>query len=136
MSEQVCIFCKIIQKEIPARIIFESKDVIAFLDIAPATKGHTVVVPKPHFNNLTDMPEEIMENVFKDLKQVGKLLMEKLNVEGFNLIQNNFEIAGQVVPHAHFHIIPRYEGDKIRNLQKNPKQAVPENIDIVFSQII
>ena len=136
MSELDCIFCKIIQKEIPARIIFESKDVIAFLDIAPATRGHTLVVPKPHFNNLTDMPEKIMGIFFKDMKQVAKLLMEKLNVQGFNLIQNNFEIAGQVVPHAHFHIIPRYKGDNIQNLQKDPTQAISENIDAVFNQII
>lgn len=133
MSESECIFCKIIKGQIPARTIYESQNVIAFLDIAPATAGHTVIVPKVHFYNLIDMPENIMGSFLLDVKKIGKLIMDKLKVEGFNLIQNNFEIAGQVVPHAHFHIIPRYKNDSIKNFKKDPKEATPEKLDEIFN---
>ena len=135
MSDGDCLFCKIIKKEIPARIIFESENSIAFLDIAPATRGHTVVVPKQHFLNLIDMPQEIMGPILQDLQQIAQMVMKKLGINGFNLIQNNFEVAGQVVKHAHFHIIPRYKGDKLPHFRKDPDEATAERIDEVYKKM-
>ncbi|MHA1776215.1 MAG: HIT family protein [Promethearchaeota archaeon] len=130
--EQDCIFCKIARKEIPARIIYESDNSIAFLDIAPATRGHTVVIPKVHFYNFLDMPVNLMKDFFLDVQKVSKLVLEKIGAKGFNLIQNNFEIAGQIVPHSHIHIIPRYENDKVPQFSKDPDQAIPEKLDEVY----
>ncbi|MCF2138947.1 MAG: HIT family protein [Candidatus Lokiarchaeota archaeon] len=130
--ETDCIFCKIVKKEIPARIIYESNFSVAILDIAPATRGHTVVIPKKHFYNLIDMPKDIMGGFFEDIQKVSKLIMEKLKVKGFNLIQNNFEVAGQIVPHAHFHIVPRYENDNFPQFKKDPIQATSDKLDAIF----
>lgn len=132
IMEQDCIFCKILRKEIPARIIYESENSLAFLDIGPVTKGHTVIIPKTHFYNFLDMPEDLMKNYFLDVKKVAKLVIDKVGSKGFNLIQNNFEIAGQIVPHFHIHIIPRYEGDKFPTFSKDPEQATSEKLDEIY----
>ena len=131
MEKKDCLFCKIIKGEIPSRKIFESNNTFAFLDIAPKREGHVVLIPKIHYYNLLDIPEEEIKPFFQDLKKVASIVKEKMNAEGFNIIQNNFPAAGQVVPHFHYHIIPRNkeEGTSIKNL---PKMASNEELDKIF----
>lgn len=111
-----CIFCKIVNKEIPAAIIYEDDIFIGFLDINPRSKGHTLIIPKEHFERYDEVPEQIQEGLGKVLHSVSKQLIEKLNATGFNILSNNGESAGQVVKHVHFHILPRY-GEKGHSLE-------------------
>ena len=111
MSEKECIFCKIIDGQIPSYKVYENDSLLAFLDIFPKSYGHIVVVPKKHYYNFLDMPDDDICNFFKELKKISILIKEKLKIDGFNLVQNNFPAAGQVIPHLHFHIIPRMKGD-------------------------
>lgn len=111
-----CIFCKIVRKEIPAAIVYEDDLFIGFLDINPRSKGHTLIVPKEHFERYDDVPEHIQEGLGKVLHAVSKQLVEKLDATGFNILSNNGESAGQVVKHLHFHILPRY-GKKGHSLE-------------------
>jgi len=109
----MCIFCKIANKEEKAYVVYESENVIAFLDINPVSKGHTLVVPKQHYENVLELPSEIA----KDLHEAIKAVCEKLKVfkpDGFNIITNIGRQAGQVIMHAHIHVIPRYEGEEGR----------------------
>ncbi|PIN86035.1 HIT family protein [Candidatus Woesearchaeota archaeon CG10_big_fil_rev_8_21_14_0_10_44_13] len=106
-----CIFCKIIKGEIPCLRIYEDKDVLAFLDIAPVNRGHALVIPKKHYADFTDMPDEAVKQVFVAAKKVADGVMKGVNANGFNLGMNNRKVAGQLVMHAHVHIMPRFEGD-------------------------
>ncbi|AEF95869.1 HIT family protein [Methanotorris igneus] len=106
----MCIFCKIVNKEIPAKIVYEDEDTMAFLDINPRNKGHTLVIPKKHYETLDEMPDEELAKLMKAVKKVVEIL-KPLNFDGYNIINNNKPAAGQEVPHVHFHIIPRYQND-------------------------
>ena len=109
-----CLFCKIANKEIPSEIVYENDDAVAFMDINPTNKGHVLVIPKKHFENILDMPDEILEKVIVAVKKVAKAVKESLNCDGFNIGMNNFPASGQVIMHAHFHIIPRYDNDGLQ----------------------
>jgi len=106
-----CLFCKIINKVIPNYTVYEDDFVLAFLDIFPHAKGHTVVIPKKHFSNLSEMSEVDWQNMATALKNTQAKLQSVLNPDGFNIGINDKSVAGQVVPHVHWHIFPRYEGD-------------------------
>jgi histidine triad (HIT) family protein len=106
-----CIFCKIINKEIPNYTVYEDDFVLAFLDIFPHAKGHTVVIPKKHFSNLAEMSTTDWQNLALGLKMAQTKIQEVLDPAGFNIGINDQPVAGQVVPHVHWHIFPRYEGD-------------------------
>lgn len=106
-----CIFCKIARGEIPCATVFESDSCIAFLDIAPVSPGHTLVMPKDHFETLMDLPPELGTDLLGALGKISQAIMEVTKADGLNVIQNNHAAAGQVVPHAHFHLIPRHLGD-------------------------
>lgn len=106
-----CIFCKIIAGEIPCTKIYEDEKVLAFLDINPVSPGHSLVVPKNHYSNLEEIPEEDLVAVIKTVKKVGRAIKDGLGIKGYNVNENNDPVAGQDVPHIHFHIIPRKEGD-------------------------
>jgi len=108
-----CIFCKIVAGEIPSYKVYEDDDVLAFLDIAPVAKGHTLIIPKKHWQNMEDISDDGLVKLIKGVKRVGNLLKEKLGVSGYNINENNDPVAGQAVPHIHWHIIPREEGDNI-----------------------
>ncbi len=110
-----CLFCKIISKEIDSKIIYEDDKVIAFLDINPVNHGHTLVVPKKHAEQLLDLPDELAEATMKVIKKIMSALMAQAEVKGINVVQNNYAAAGQVVPHVHFHVIPRKAGDGHRH---------------------
>jgi histidine triad (HIT) family protein len=107
----MCVFCKIINNELPAYKVYEDDNVLAFLDIKPVNPGHILVIPKKHYQNLEEITDDDLVAVSIVVKKVGKLLMDKLEVKGYNVISNNDSIAGQIVPHLHFHIIPRISSD-------------------------
>lgn len=102
-----CIFCQIADGRIPSIRIYEDGDFIAFMDIAPQTEGHFLVVPRQHYAVLTDMPDQLLTKALPLAKRLAAAAMDGLKVEGFNLLQNNGEVAGQVVDHWHMHVIPR-----------------------------
>jgi histidine triad (HIT) family protein len=116
MKNSNCIFCKIAQGKLPAKKIRESNNFIAILDTHPVTNGHTLIIPKKHFVTLLDIKNNLGEEMLKILKEVSSNLLEKKIGDGFNLIMNNLECAGQVVKHAHIHIIPRKEEDGFRTM--------------------
>jgi histidine triad (HIT) family protein len=107
-----CIFCKIVNGEIPASKVFENDHVMAFLDISQVTKGHTLVIPKVHKENLYELTPEIASEVFKVAPEIANAIKEAFHPVGLNVLNNNGEKAGQSVFHFHMHLIPRYgEGD-------------------------
>lgn len=110
MSEKT-LFEKIAAHEIPAEIIYEDAHTVAFLDIKPVNQGHTLVIPKKHFENVLEMPEDEIAYLMSTIKKVAEALKTALGAQGVNLIFNNGSIAGQIVFHTHAHVIPRFEGD-------------------------
>jgi len=108
----MCIFCKIANSEIPSYKIYEDEDFIAFLDLSQVTKGHTLVVPKKHYDNVFELDNDISTKYMVVINKVSKLLKEKLNVSAINVLNNSGPLAGQTVNHVHFHLIPRYENDE------------------------
>ena len=110
-----CIFCKIIKGEIPCTKVYEDDNVLAFLDIGPVNKGHTLVIPKEHHETLLDMPDELLAEVAKATKNVSKAVKEAMEINGFNVLQSNYKVSGQLVPHYHIHIIPRLETDGLKH---------------------
>ncbi len=108
---QDCLFCKIIAKEIPNYTVYENEDVLAFLDIHPCTKGHTVMIPKKHFSELSEMNTSDWEVIARGLQAVLEKVRTVLKPEGVNIAINNGKAAGQAVGHVHWHFLPRWEGD-------------------------
>ena len=104
-----CIFCKIINKEIPGKIIYEDDVCIAFLDLSQATYGHTLVIPKKHFENILEVDAQTLAHVMQVTQNLAKQIVEKLNAKGLNILTNTNEVAGQTVHHFHVHILPRYD---------------------------
>jgi histidine triad (HIT) family protein len=109
-----CIFCKIIKGDIPSDKVFENEFIIAFLDINPVNPGHTLVIPKEHFSSLEDTPDKLTCEMIKIAKKIGKTLHDAIDADGFNLGLNNGETAGQVVPHVHLHVMPRFKDDGLK----------------------
>lgn len=112
-----CIFCKIIRKKIPAEIVFENKEVISFLDIMPVNKGHCLVLPKKHAEHFLELDRKTLASLMQACQKIGKVMMKSLNAGGFNIILNSDKVAGGEIAHPHFHVIPRYAGDGIKNWQ-------------------
>ncbi|MDP2846866.1 MAG: HIT family protein [Humidesulfovibrio sp.] len=123
---QDCIFCKIIGGQIPAAKIYDRGGVYAFLDIAPVNKGHALVVPKSHHETLFDLPEDLGREVLVALKVVGQAVMTATGASGLNVGMNNFESAGQLVHHAHFHLIPRHAGDGLTLWTQHAYESVED----------
>ncbi|PIR13634.1 HIT family protein [Candidatus Falkowbacteria bacterium CG11_big_fil_rev_8_21_14_0_20_39_10] len=110
----MCIFCKIVAGEIPSHKIYEDENVLAFLDIAPVNPGHILVITKNHYTNFEDTPEEELANLIKAIKKVGRAIKKGLGASGYNVTENNDPAAGQIIPHIHFHVIPRNKGDGLK----------------------
>ena len=125
-----CIFCKIANGEIPSNTIYEDDAFRVILDNGPATKGHALVLPKAHYSDLFEMPEEAAADAMKVAKKVASLIKTKLNCDGLNLVQNNGETAGQTVMHFHLHVIPRYENDGQKILWNPTSPSAEELLDI------
>lgn len=106
-----CIFCKIANGEIPAATLYEDEDFRVILDLGPATKGHALLLPKKHAANLYELPDDLAAKAMVLAKKMAGKLTDVLSCDGFNLVQNNGECAGQTVFHFHIHLIPRYKED-------------------------
>ena len=117
-----CIFCKIIKEEIPSNIIYEDELVLAFLDIHPETVGHTLLIPKKHFQDMDDIDEETYLHIFKVAKMIKKQLIEKLHCDGITLMQNNGK--PQEVKHFHLHLIPVYDDTELLPVDEVYKKIV------------
>jgi histidine triad (HIT) family protein len=135
MRDENCIFCKIANGEIPSRTLYEDKDFRVIMDLNPATKGHALILPKEHYKNLYEISDETAAKVLPLAKKMATLMTDKLSAEGFNLIQNNNEIAGQSVFHFHMHLIPRYSDDN-QNLVMKANKVSAEELDKIKDQII
>lgn len=116
MRDENCIFCKILNGEIPSAKLYEDEDFAIILDVGPASLGHALILPKEHYGNLFEMPEELISKCMNLAKVWGDKLVKGLNADGLNLVQNNGIAAGQTVFHYHLHLIPRYEGDSVGEL--------------------
>ncbi len=106
-----CLFCKIVSGEIPSIKLFENEQVLAFMDIGPIVKGHALVIPKAHYPTLSQTPDELLAQVIAVVRLIAQAQQEGLGADGVNIHQANGEAAGQVVPHLHFHVIPRFKHD-------------------------
>ncbi len=129
-----CIFCKIAGGEIGSATIYEDKDFRVIMDLNPASKGHCLILPKEHCDNIYDMKEETASKLFVLATKVARALKETLKPAGLNIVQNNGEIAGQTVFHFHLHLIPRYEGDDV-NVGWVPHESNPEELAALSKQI-
>ncbi len=133
-----CIFCKIINKEIPGHILFENEHVLAFLDISQSTKGHTLVIPKVHVADVFEMSELAMSEVYKVIPRLASALKTTFNAEGMNIVNNNGAVAGQTVFHYHVHLIPRYnENDGFKCLYtNNMDQYTPQTLAALKEDVL
>ncbi len=129
----MCIFCSIVNKEIPSSCIYEDDQVMAFLDLSQVTKGHTLVVPKKHYDNLLKCDDETLAHLIQVVKMLAVRISERLNAQGVNVLNNTHEAAGQTVNHLHFHIIPRYSENDAVVIQFNEseKQDLDELVKIL-----
>jgi len=108
-----CIFCKIVAAEVPSFAVYEDDKIFSFLDIGPLSEGHLLVIPRDHYTRYTDMPASLSAAMSTMLPTLGRALLSVTKAEGFNLLMNQGGVAGQVVPHVHFHLIPRKPGDNL-----------------------
>ncbi len=106
-----CLFCKIVAGEKPSKKILESENFIVVEDTFPKLKGHSLVISKKHYETFLDMPSEIYEELLKVCKKTASKIVEEVGADGFNLIVNNGKVAGQIIPHVHWHILPRKKDD-------------------------
>jgi histidine triad (HIT) family protein len=113
MRDENCIFCKIANGEIPSATLYEDEDFRVILDLGPASKGHALILPKEHYKDLYELDDEVAVKAFVLAKQMITKLTKVLGCEGYNIVQNNGELAGQTVFHFHMHLIPRYENDNV-----------------------
>ena len=116
MRDANCVFCKIIDGVIPSTRLYEDEEFVIMLDIGPASFGHALLLPKNHYANIYEMPEDVLSKAICLAKTFGEKLVKALNADGLNLVQNNGLAAGQTVFHYHLHLIPRYEGDHVGEL--------------------
>jgi histidine triad (HIT) family protein len=136
MKKDDCIFCKIAAGEIPSRKIYEDSDLIAIMDLNPTSKGHSLIIPKEHCTNIYDIDEDIAAKVMKTAKKLATKMTVALNCDGFNLLQNNGETAGQTMFHFHMHLIPRYKDADNNMLKFTSVSFSDEEMDSIRDQII
>ncbi|MEM4261944.1 MAG: HIT family protein [Candidatus Diapherotrites archaeon] len=131
---QECIFCQIAQKKSTAFIVYENEETMAFLDIFPSNKGHTLIIPKKHYENIEEIPEKQLIEIAKTTKKVSQAIKEATDAQGFNIILNNGKTAGQLIMHLHFHIVPRFENDNLKLTFKSNK-AEKEELEETLKKI-
>jgi len=134
MRDDNCIFCKIANGDIPAATIYEDEDFRVILDLGPASKGHALILPKDHFANLYELSDEVAAKVLIVAKKVITKMTEVLGCDGYNLVQNNGEAAGQTVFHFHMHLIPRYKDDQV-GLGWNMGKLTDEDKEEILSKL-
>lgn len=127
------IFTKIINREIPANIIYEDSDVVAFLDADPATPGHTLVVPKQEFKDIFEVTPEVLNKVMAVVQKIAHAMKDTLGVTGVNIVNNSGEVALQTVFHLHIHVIPRYDRNEY-GYKRPPKLDITNEETIIISK--
>ncbi len=135
MKKDDCIFCKLANGEIPSKTIYEDDDFRVILDLGPATRGHALILPKDHFANLYELPDETAAKVMQLAKKMATQMTKKLGCDGFNLVQNNGSTAGQTVFHFHLHLIPRYENDG-QEIGWKPGSPTQEELEEIKNTIV
>ena len=130
MKKEDCIFCKLANGQIPTNSIYQDEDFNVILDMSPATRGHALILPKEHADNLASLPDETAAKAFVLAKKMAGVMTEKLHCDGLNVVQNNGAAAGQTVLHFHLHLIPRYKGDG-QQLGWAPGKASPQELEEV-----
>ena len=130
MKKDDYIFCKLANGDIPTNSIYEDERFNVILDNGPATRGHALILPKDHADNLFELPDDTAAEAMKLAKKLGTMLVEKLGAQGLNLVQNNCAVAGQTVNHFHLHLIPRYEGDGQTILWKPTSPSSEELVSV------
>lgn len=123
-----CLFCRIVDGSVPATRVYEDETSIAFLDLYPVTPGHVLVIPRKHSIALHDAEPETLANLLPSIQRVARGLCHALQVEGFNLKQNNGSVAGQVIPHLHFHLIPRRIEDGLTHWPSSASDAADQEV--------
>lgn len=137
MKDDNCIFCKIAAGEIPSATIYEDDDFRAILDLGPASKGHALIIPKEHDADLYELDDRIASEILIVARKIVTRMTEVLGCDGYNLVQNNGEAAGQTVLHFHLHMIPRYQGDqvglgwKVGELTSADKEEIMSKVGII-----
>ena len=134
MRDDNCIFCKIANGEIPSATLYEDEEFRVILDLGPASKGHALILPKPHTDNFSDLSPEMAAKAMILAKKMATAMTAALKCDGFNIVQNNGECAGQTVFHFHMHLIPRYEGDGV-GLTWKPGELSDEVRDEILKKI-
>lgn len=129
-----CIFCKIANGEIPAAALYEDDDFKVILDLGPASKGHALILPKAHAANIYELPDELAAKAMILAKKMASKMTEALKCDGFNIVQNNGEVAGQTVFHFHMHLIPRYKGDNV-GITWTPGTLTDEDREEILAKI-
>lgn len=135
MTNPDCIFCKIANGEIPSTTLYEDEEFRVIFDIAPATFGHAIILPKSHTANVYELSEKNAGRIFVVAKRAATALQKELQCDGVNILQNNGEAAGQTVFHLHVHIIPRYQDDKV-TIKWTPGKANIEDLKKVIAEVI
>lgn len=135
MKDANCIFCKIAGGEIPSKTLYEDDNFRVILDLGPATRGHALILPKEHYANLYELPEDTAGEAMKLAKKMMTKMTERLGCKGFNLVQNNGEPAGQTVFHFHMHMIPRYEKDG-QKIGWSPREVTQEELEEIKNIIL
>lgn len=131
-----CIFCSIAEEEVDAEIVFENDYAVGFLDANPLVDGHTVVIPKVHFERFSDLTEEVAMGIFAAVKEINKAIMSGLGADGANIGINDGEVAGQAISHTHVHIIPRHQGDGGGSLHSIVKgEGEGESLDVIGEKL-
>lgn len=134
MADADCIFCKIVSGDIPARKLYEDESVVSFMDVGPLSEGHVLVIPKRHYEFLHDCDADVLSKLGSVLPRIANAVIKATDADGYNVLCNNGKAAGQVVPHLHFHIIPRMKGDGVFT-EWPAKQYEDGRADEVFEEI-
>ncbi len=133
-----CIFCKIVNKDIPSVTVYEDDIIIAFLDISQATKGHTLIIPKNHYENVFDIDKAVISHIHKHVPKIARAITKAFCANGINIVNNNGASAGQTVFHYHVHLIPRYDNGDGFNLiyTNNMDKYSKEDLSYIAEDII
>jgi histidine triad (HIT) family protein len=134
MKDNACIFCRIAQKQVPANLVYEDEKALAFLDIRPLNEGHTLVIPKAHYETIFDIPQELITYLHGITKQVAIAVKKATKADGISIIQQNGKAASQEVFHLHIHVIPRYEDQKLPRFS-DVKEADREKLSQTATKI-
>ena len=123
MDKVSCVFCRIVQKEALASIVYEDDKIIVFLDIRPLNQGHTLIIPREHYETVYDIPEDLLAHIHKIVKRTAVAVKDATKADGITIIQQNGHAAGQEVFHLHVHVVPRYEGQKLPKFTEIPNAS-------------